>query len=60
MNSFYVVVSLIMLMTTVWSLSKLTYRNISIPWVKSVIGAIVGANLVELAKFIHDSEEAMT
>ena len=53
---FYVVSSVILFMITAWGLSKLTYKNITTPWVKLTIGYIIDEQLIEMAEFINNAE----
>jgi hypothetical protein len=53
---FYVVSSVILFMITAWGLSKLTYKNITTPWVKLTIGYIIDGQLIEMAEFINNAE----
>jgi hypothetical protein len=55
---FYVVSSVILFMITAWVLSKLTYKNITTPWVKLTIGYIIDEQLIEMAEFINNAETA--
>lgn len=56
MVMFYVVSSVILFMITAWGLSKLTYKNITTPWVKLTIGYIIDEQLIEMAEFINNAE----
>jgi hypothetical protein len=58
MVMFYVVSSVILFMITAWGLSKLTYKNITTPWVKLTIGYVIGEQLIEMAEFINNAETA--
>jgi hypothetical protein len=58
MVMFYVVSSVILFMITAWGLSKLTYKNITTPWVKLTIGYIINGQLIEMAEFINNAETA--
>ncbi|NQY37562.1 MAG: hypothetical protein HRT37_21890 [Alteromonadaceae bacterium] len=58
MVMFYLVSSGLLLMLTIWLLSKLNYRNIATTWVKKVIQVIVGDRLIDIAQFINSMELA--
>ena len=58
MVMFYGISSVILFMITAWALSKLTYKNITTPWVKLTIGYIIGEQLIDMAEFINNAETA--
>jgi len=58
MVMFYGVSSAMMLAGTIWFVSKLSYKNISTPWVKWTVAHIVGEPLIEMAQFISSAETA--
>jgi hypothetical protein len=58
MVMFYAVSTAILFIITVWLLSKLTYKNITTPWVKWTMGYIVGEQLIDMAEFINNAETA--
>jgi hypothetical protein len=58
MVMFYVVSTAALFGISVWLLSKLTYKNITTPWVKWTIGYIVGDRLLDISEFLNDTEIA--
>ena len=58
MVMFYAVSTAVLFIITVWLLSKLTYKNITTPWVKWTMGYIVGEQLIDMAEFINNAERA--
>jgi hypothetical protein len=58
MVMFYIVSTAILFVITAWSLSKLTYKNITTPWVRWTIGYIVGEQLIDMAEFLNNAETA--
>jgi hypothetical protein len=58
MVMFYALSTTIFFVITVWLLSKLTYKNIDYPWVKWMMGYMVGQQLIELAEFLNTAETA--
>jgi len=58
MVMFYAVSSAAMLAGTVWFVSKLSYKNISTPWIKWTVAHIVGESLLEMAEFLNNAETA--
>jgi hypothetical protein len=54
----YAISTAILFIITVWLLSKLTYKNITTPWVKWTMGYIVGEQLIGMAEFINNAETA--
>jgi hypothetical protein len=53
---FYTISSALLLIATVWLLSKLHYKNIATVWVQKAIHFIVGERLVSMAQFINNIE----
>jgi len=58
MVMFYAISTAVLFLITAWILSKLTYKNIATPWVKKVIGYIVGEQLIDMAEFLNNAETA--
>jgi hypothetical protein len=55
---FYAVSTVIIFAITAWVLSRLTYKNITSPWVKWSIAYIVGEQLIDMAEFLNSAETA--
>lgn len=58
MIMFYSVSTVSLFIVIAWFLSQLSYKNITTPWVKWTMGYIVGAQLIDMAEFLHDAETA--
>jgi hypothetical protein len=58
MVMFYAVSTAVLFFITAWLLSKLTYKNITTPWVKWTMGYIVGEQLINMAEFLNNAETA--
>jgi hypothetical protein len=56
MVMFYVVTTVILFIIAAWALSKLTYKNITTPWVKWTVGYIIGEQLIDMAEFLNNAE----
>jgi len=55
---FYAISTAILFVIAAWVLSQITYKNITTPWVKKVIGYIVGEQLIDMAEFLNNAETA--
>jgi len=58
MVMFYAISTAILFVIAAWLLSQVTYKNITTPWVKKVIGYIVGEQLIDMAEFLNNAETA--
>lgn len=56
MVMFYSVSTAVLFIMLAWFLSRLSYKNITTPWVKWTMGYIVGAQLIDMAEFLHNAE----
>ena len=56
MVMFYSLSTVILFIVIAWFLSRVSYKNITTPWVKWTMGYIVGAQLIDMAEFLHNAE----
>ena len=53
----YLLINALLCIPLVWFLSKLTYKNLHIKWVKKTIGFFIGAKTMKALEFLNDIEE---
>lgn len=53
----YIMVNALLIIPIVWFISKLTYKNVNIKWIRKTLKFFVGSKTIEALEFLKDIEE---